>query len=207
MKKLVLATLVLFCLSTLAHSQLPYLKLLDLPKEKLKENHFKYDSDKNRYVLRKSNGLNSTMNVFNALGGATADIKPHPDDYIITRQEGKDGVSYLEAVFYKDDAFHTIEAWLTENNIEVIETNSGKLMIQKFKFETMDVELRVETIGITATTGRTNALVKSKDESYNVYTYTIYTGIEPFSKWHEKQAKKKKAREDKGKKSDLNDLM
>lgn len=207
MKKTLLMSVVLIAISTLAQAQLPYLKLLDLPKEKLIENKFKYNSNKNQYVLTKTNGLNATSNIFNALNGTTADIRPHVDDYVIVRQEGEDKVSYLSATFYKDDTYHGIETWLAENNIDVIETNSGSMVIQKFKFDNLDVEFRVERVGINATTGRTNALVKTIDESYNVYTYTIYTGVEPFSKWHEKQAKKKQKRQDKGKKSDIDDLM
>lgn len=207
MKKTLLMSIVLIAISTLAQAQLPYLKLLDLPKEKLIENKFKYNSNKNQYVLTKTNGLNATSNIFNALNGTTADIRPHVDDYVIVRQEGEDKVSYLSATFYKDDTYHGIETWLAENNIDVIETNSGSMVIQKFKFDNLDVEFRVERVGINATTGRTNALVKTIDESYNVYTYTIYTGVEPFSKWHEKQAKKKQKHQDKGKKSDIDDLM
>ena len=205
MKKILFLMMAVFSLS--AGAQLPYLKVLKLSKQELEDGHFKYDKNKNQYVLRKSNGLNSTMNVLNALNGTTADIKPHPDDYVITLQQGENEVSSLTVVFYKDESFHNIQTWLADNNIDVLETNSGKLVIQKFNYEDYSVELDIEKIGITAKTGRTNALSKSIDESYNVYRYTIYTGVPPFSKWHQKEAEKKAKRDEKGKKKDIEDLM
>lgn len=131
------------------------------------------------------------MNVLSAIGGQSADIKPHPDDYIIVMQKGKNAVSSLTVIFYKNETFHEIQTWLADNNIDVLETNSGKLTMQKFNYEDYSIELDIEKIGVSTTTGNTAALAKSIDESYNIYTYTIYTGIPPYSKWHEKQANKK----------------
>jgi len=147
------------------------------------------------------------MNVLSAIGGQSADIKPHPDDYIIVMQKGKNAVSSLTVIFYKDETFHEIQTWLADNNIDVLETNSGKLTMQKFNYEDYSIELDIEKIGVSTTTGNTAALAKSIDESYNIYTYTIYTGIPPYSKWHEKQANKKAKRDEKGKKKELDDLM
>lgn len=207
MKK-ILSTLVFLLIASYAiQAQLPYSKLLGLSEEGLKEGHFKYDKNKNQYVLKKSNGLNNTLNVLSAMGGQTADIKPHPDDYVIVLQKGKDAVSSLTVIFYKDETFHDIQAWLADNNIDVLETNSGKLTMQRFNYETHSIELDIEKVGISTTTGNTAALAKSIDESYNRYIYTINTGIPPYSKWHEKQATKKAKRDEKGKKKDLDDLM
>lgn len=207
MKKILTTLLLAFITLCTVNAQLPYSKLLGLSEDGLKEGHFKYDKNKNQYVLKKSNGLNSTMNVLSAIGGQTADIKPHPDDYVIVLQEGKEKVSSLTVVFYKDETFHEIQTWLADNNIDVLETSSGKLTMQKFNYEDYAVELDIEKVGVSTTTGNTAALAKSIDESYNIYTYTIYTGVLPYSKWHEKQAGKKAKRDEKGKKKDLDDLM
>lgn len=207
MKKILTILLLAFIAASSINAQLPYSKLLGLSEEGLKEGHFKYDKNKNQYILKKSNGLNNTMNVLSAIGGQSADIKPHPDDYIIVMQKGKDAVSSLTVIFYKDETFHEIQTWLADNNIDVLETNSGKLTMQKFNYEDYSIELDIEKIGVSTTTGNTAALAKSIDESYNIYTYTIYTGIPPYSKWHEKQANKKAKRDEKGKKKELDDLM
>lgn len=207
MKKILTILLLAFIAAGSINAQLPYSKLLGLSEEGLKEGHFKYDKNKNQYILKKSNGLNNTMNVLSAIGGQSADIKPHPDDYIIVMQKGKNAVSSLTVIFYKDETFHEIQTWLADNNIDVLETNSGKLTMQKFNYEDYSIELDIEKIGVSTTTGNTAALAKSIDESYNIYTYTIYTGIPPYSKWHEKQANKKAKRDEKGKKKELDDLM
>jgi len=205
-KKFFVAILLVFSFS-MANAQLPYSKMLGLSGEELKEGHFKYDKDRNQYVLKKSNGLNNTMNVLNAIGGTTADIKPHTDDYVIVRQEGENEVSSLTVVFYKDESFHDIQTWLADNDVDILETNSGKLIIQKFDYDDYSVQLSIDKVGVSATTGNTSALAKSFDESYNVYTYTIFTGVPPFSKWHQKEAAKKAKRDEKGKKKSLDDLM
>lgn len=82
-KKILLTAVLLcgFCLAATAQTTLPYAKMLSLTKEQIKEGKFKYDDYRNQYVLRKGNGRNTTANVLNALGGTTADIRPHPDDY------------------------------------------------------------------------------------------------------------------------------
>ena len=207
MKKILTILLLAFIAAGSINAQLPYSKLLGLSEEGLKEGHFKYDKNKNQYILKKSNGLNNTMNVLSAIGGQSADIKPHPDDYIIVMQKGKNAVSSLTVIFYKNETFHEIQTWLADNNIDVLETNSGKLTMQKFNYEDYSIELDIEKIGVSTTTGNTAALAKSIDESYNIYTYKIYTGIPPYSKWHEKQANKKAKRDEKGKKKELDDLM
>ncbi len=114
MKKLFMAV-VLTC-STLitlhAQTSLPYAKMLSLTKEQLKEGKFKYDDYRNQYVLRKGNGWNSAANIINALGGVSADIKPHPDDYQITIQNGADGqVAWIDVLFYKDETYHQLLTW------------------------------------------------------------------------------------------------
>ncbi|MCD8265109.1 MAG: hypothetical protein LUD02_13960 [Tannerellaceae bacterium] len=201
-----LFTLVL-CLPLIANAQLPYSKLLSLTPDELTEGNFKYNKDRNQYVLKKSNGLNNTANVLNALGGQTADIKPHPDDYVITRQEGENEPAYLSVTFYKDDTFHEIEAWIASNDIDFIETNSGKVIIQRFNYEDYLVELIIEKVGVVAATRNTAAAAKAFDESYNIYTYNISTGVAPHSKWHAKQQGKKEKRDEKGKKKNINELM
>ena len=206
MNKLFLLLCFMFT-SFLAFSQLPYSKMIRLNKNELADAKFKYDKNKNQYILKKSNGLNKTLNVLSAANGAAADIKPHVDDYVIIRQEGLNEPSSLTVIFYNDVTFHDIQTWIADNTDDVLEVNSGKLITQQFSYDDYEIHLSIEKVGITSTTRNTSALVKSKDESYNVYTYTIFTGVEPSSKWHEKQMEKKEKRNEKGKKKDLDELM
>ncbi|MFR9166739.1 MAG: hypothetical protein ACLVKO_11170 [Dysgonomonas sp.] len=188
--------------------QLPYEKMLNLTNEELKEKKFKYDSNKNRYTMSKKNKTNQTLNVLNAMGGTTADIKPHKEDYTMTVQRGADNkTAYLSVEFFDDDTYHKVATWMAENDIEPLVTNSGKLTIEKFNYDNYDVELTTELVSIKTTTGNTSAAAKSFDESYNIYTYTIYTGVEPESKWHTKEAEKKAKKKLKGDKEDLDDMM
>lgn len=65
----------------------------------------------------------------------------------------------------------------------------------------MNVEISIEKVGVTANSASSEAWTKSTDESYNIYNYTISTGVEPTSEWHTKEAAKKAKRmQGKGKK-------
>lgn len=206
MKKILLFLTLLFAAS-LTYAQLPYSKMLNMDNNELIDTKFKYNKEKNQYVLTKKNGWNQTANVISAINGATVDVKLRKDDYVITRQEGKGGVSFLNVIFYHNENFHTLQEWIANNVDDVLETNSGKITMQKFNYDDLSIRLETERVGVSATTGRTSqALVKSIDESYNVYRYTVSTGIAPFSKWHEKEASKKEKRDEKGKKKDVNEL-
>ncbi|MDH6354251.1 hypothetical protein M2132_000578 [Dysgonomonas sp. PH5-45] len=207
-KKIIALGAILFFITTSIFAQLPYAKMMDLTNAELKEKKFKYDSNKNQYKMSKTNKTNQTMNVLSAIGGSTADIKPHKEDYTIVIQKGaEDKTAFTSVLFYNDDTYHTISSWIVENDITPIETNSGKLVLQKFDYEDYTVELAIELVSVKTTTSRTFAAAKSFDESYNVYTYTIYTGVAPESKWHKKEAEKKAKKKLKGDKEDLNDLM
>lgn len=206
MQKLVILLTTLLLVSY-SYAQLPYSKMLSYDESQLKENKFKYDKKKNQYVLKRSNGLNNVTNVLSGIGGNTADIKPHKEDYKITIQYGEEGVSYLQVLLYDDAAFLNIQNWISENGIQPIESSTGSKTVQTFDYEDYRAELYIEKVGVTATTGRTSALVKSIDESYNIYCYTIYTGIPPKSKWHDKENEKRAKDEAKGKKKDIEDLF
>lgn len=189
-------------------AQLPYVKMLDLNKNELKEKKFKYDSFKNQYKMSKKNKTNKTKNVLSVINGEDADIKPHQEDYDIYVQKGADNkTAYFSVVFYSDETYHKLATWIAENDITPIVTNSGKLTIEKFNYEDYLVELTTERVSIKSTTGRTSALAKSKDESYNIYTYTINTDVKPESEWLQKEAAKKDKKKLKGAKEDLDDMM
>lgn len=206
-KILTLGILFSFAIGSLI-AQLPYSKMLNLSNSELKEKKFKYDSNKNLYSMSKKNKTNQTLNVLNAIGGTTADIKPHKEDYTIYIQKGADEqTAYLSVIFHDDDAYHKIATWIAENNIAPITTSSGKLVSEKFDYDGYAIELTTELVEVKATTGRTSVAVKSIDESYNVYTFTIFTGVEPESKWHKKEAEKRAKKKLKGDKEDINDLM
>ncbi|MEN9919180.1 MAG: hypothetical protein RL662_1616 [Bacteroidota bacterium] len=208
LKRISLLCIISFLVSANVLAQLPYAKILNLTDEELVEKKFKYDSNKNLYSMSKRNKTNQTMNVLSTIGGAAADVKPHKEDYTMYIQKGVENkTSYLSIVFYDDDTYHKIFTWLAENNIESISTNSGKLKVEKFRYEDYNVEVTTELVSIKTTTGNTNAAAKSFDESYNIYAYTIFTGVEPQSKWHKKEAEKKAKKKLKGDKEDLDDMM
>jgi len=211
MKKLLLAiSVALFSVISIS-AQLPYSKMMGLSTKELIEKNFKFDKKKNQYVLTKTDGLNTTLNVLTALSGQAATYQPSKKDYKIVLQYGQlDSLSSLTVVFYSDDTFNEIQTWLAENNIKPISSGSGKVSIQKFTYNGLNVELRTQAViqsAGMATKSSYGRNSNSIDKSYTIYTYTIYTGVAPQSEFLTKAQLKKDANKAKGKKEDLNDLF
>lgn len=194
------------------NAQLPYSKLMELTPEELIGKNFKFNEKKNQYVLTKTDALTMTANVLGALSGSATTYQPSAKDYKITIQYGIDNlVSSLSNEFYSDDTFNEIQTWLAENNIQTTNSASGKISITKFLYDSLNVELKSQAViqsqGSTTVNRYSGVNSNSIDKSYTAYTYTIETGIPPYSEWHLKEQKKKEKRKAQGKKDDLNDLM
>jgi len=195
-----------------AFAELPYSKMLNLNPEQLSDKGFKFTEKKNQWVLTKTDGLNTTLNVLSALTvGNAATYKPSAKDYTVVLQMSQDGqVSSLTVTFYNDNTFNEIQTWLAENNISTINSASGKISLQRFTCDSLQVELRTAAvIQSSGSTTRSQYALNSNsiDNSYTVYSYTIWTGIPPYSEWLTKQEQKKAAKKAKGAKDDLNDLL
>lgn len=211
MKKLMIMMALLAGFACVANAQeLPYAKFLDYTNVDFRQAKFKYHEDYNSWVLKKNHGLQATANVLSAISGATADIRPDSRDYAITVQLGKkDEVAYIEVLFYDDKVYHQLMTFIKDNGRRNIETNSGNRIINKCVYDKYDLELHMRSVGVSATTARTNtAVVKNVDESYNVYHFIINTGVEPESLMITKENLKKAKAKAKGRKDkDVSDLM
>ena len=212
MKKPILL-LLLLCVAfgVKAQSELPYSKYLSFDKNEFKENRFKYDDDSNTWALRKTSGLNTTLNILAIIADAEEDVRPDVQDYAIVVQMGKDDkASYVKVKFYNDETYHKILTFIKDNGKDIVETSSGKLVKQQAYYGDYSLELNMNQHIISRTSARTidYKTVKNVDESYNEYIFIIQTGVEPWSKELEKQAAKKAKRDAKGKKKQsVDELM
>ena len=215
MKKFVVFLLTL-CTAYALHAQdVPYSKYLNFTKQEFKENRFKYDDDTNTWVLRKTSGLNTTLNVLAIIGGAEDDVRPSEKDYAIVVQMGaEDKAAYVTVKFYSDETYHTLLTFLKDNGKDFVETSSGKIIKHQAYHGDYALELNMKQHGVTRTSSHTasrfidSKATKMKDESYNEYQFTITTDVAPWSKYLEKQAAKKAKREAKGKKKQsVDELM
>ncbi len=189
---------------------LPYGKYLTFGKSDFEQANFKYLPKYNSWMLQKNHGLQATANVLSALSGTVADIRPDKRDYCITVQLGdNDQISYINVLFYDDDTYHKIMTFVQDAGSDILETSSGNRVLNQCAFGEYNLELQMERVGVTATTGKTNsALVKSVDQSYNKYNFKIMTGVEATSLKISKEAAKKAKAEAQGKKvSSVEDLM
>lgn len=215
MKKFVVFLLTL-CTAYVLHAQdVPYSKYLNFTKQEFKENRFKYDDDTNTWALRKTSGLNTTLNVLAIIGGAEDDVRPSSKDYAIVVQMGaEEKAAYVTVKFYSDETYHTLLTFLKDNGKDLVETSSGKIIKHQAYHGDYALELNMKQHGVTRTSSHTasrfidSKATKMKDESYNEYQFTITTDVAPWSKYLEKQAAKKAKREAKGKKKQsVDELM
>lgn len=211
MKKVLLIAIA-FCVAFVANAQdVPYSKYLSFNKQEFKENRFKYDDETNTWSLNKTNGLNVTLNILCIIADAEEEIRPATNDYSIVVQMGRDEqAANVYVRFYKDDTYHKLLTFLKDNGQNLVETSSGKLIKHQAFFGDYALELNMEQHIVSRTSSRTadRRTVKNVDESYNEYTFIIDTGIEPWSKYLEKQAAKKAKRDAKGKKKQsVDELM
>ena len=211
MKKVLLMGIA-FCVAFVANAQdVPYSKYLSFNKQEFKENRFKYDDETNTWSLNKTNGLNVTLNILCIIADAEEEIRPATNDYSIVVQMGRDEqAANVYVRFYKDDTYHKLLTFLKDNGQNLVETSSGKLIKHQAFFGDYALELNMEQHIVSRTSSRTadRRTVKNVDESYNEYTFIIDTGIEPWSKYLEKQAAKKAKHDAKGKKKQsVDELM
>lgn len=189
----------------------PYAKILSYDKRDFKEAKFKYDAEHNSWFLNHTRGLQATVNVLSALAGSDADIRPDMNDYrIVVAMDEKDQIASINVRFYKDETYHKLMTFARDNGSNLLDTSSGKLSKCQFNYDIYSMVLQMKAVQVTETTARTSAVaaVKTIDESYNVYDFIIYTGIEPWSPYLERQAAKQAKRDAKGKKKrNVEDLM
>lgn len=215
MKKFVVLLLTL-CTAYALHAQdVPYSKYLNFTKQEFKENRFKYDDDTNTWALRKTSGLQTTLNVLAIIASAEDDVRPSKKDYSIVVQMGaEEKAAYVTVKFYSDETYHTLLTFLKDNGKDLVETSSGKLVKHQAFHGDYALELNMKQHGVSRTSSHTatrfidSKAEKNLDESYNEYQFTITTDVAPWSEYLEKQAAKKAKREAKGKKKQsVDELM
>lgn len=211
MKKIILLYLTL-CISIASFAQdLPYSKYLNYTKEDFKANNFEYKKKANVWYLDKVDGWNVAYNILSILSDSEMDVRPDEDDYTILVQLGRDDVpSYVKVLFYSNETYHKLLAFIKTHCDDIIDVSSGKITKYLTSYEDYDIELISEQNIISKTSSRTgdSKAVKTVDESYNEYEFVIRTDVEPWSKEIEKEAAKKAKRDAKGKKKQsVDELM
>lgn len=211
MKRFITLFIAIIAMAVSAQAQdFPYSKILKYSTSDFTKERFKFDEKHNQWILRKSHGLQATLNVISALTLADADIRPDSRDYVITVQMGEnDLIAYINVLFFEDSTYHKLLTFAKDNGVNLLETDSGKIRAHQFNYNDYSMLLEMKHINITATTTHTNtAAVKSQDESYNAYQFRISTGVEPTSRYLQRQADKKAVRDAKGKKKNtVEDMM
>ncbi|MBR4690049.1 MAG: hypothetical protein IKO90_06260 [Bacteroidales bacterium] len=201
MKKLFVFIPIFCCITTFAQNDFPYSKLLNYSATDFKEAKFRYNSYYNNWTLTKSNGMNVVGNVLSALADQASDIRPAEGDYQIIVQMGEgNAIANIQVLFYQTSTYHDILTFMADKGENNLETNSGNITKHQFNYGGYGFSVIRTLIEIKTTSTNTYAAAKTKDNSYNEYIYTIYTGVRAESEYLKKQAAKQQKRDDKGKK-------
>ena len=200
------------CMGILSFAQdLPYSKYLNFSNSEFKENHFKYNEKTNTWYLNKISGLNTTLNILAIIADAEEEVAPDRNDYSIIVQGGENDMpAFVRVIYYNDDTYHKLLAFIKTKGQNIVDVSSGKIVKYLATYGDYELELVMEHHNISRTSARTAdpLTVKNVDESYNEYEFIIRTGVEPWSRYLEKQAAKQAKRDEKGKKKQsVEDLM
>lgn len=190
---------------------LPYSKYLKYSKSELRDNNFKYHEKTNTWYLTKTSALNTTLNVLAVIADAYEEVRPSHNDYSIIVQYGKDDMPALvRVIYYSDETYHKLLAFIKKNCQDIIDVSSGKVIKYMTSYGDYDVELKMEQHNISRTSAHTadSKTLKNVDESYNEYEFIIRTDVDPWSRKLDKQAARQDKRDEKGKKKQhVEDLM
>ena len=215
MRKFLIICVALCTALAVQAQDVPYSKYLNFSKQEFKENRFKYDDETNTWALRKTSGLQTTLNILSILANAEDDVRPSTKDYAIVVQMGKEEkAAYVTVKFYSDETYHTLLTFLKDNGKDLVETSSGKLVKHQAFHGDYALELNMKQHSVSRTSSHTahryidSKAEKNIDQSYNEYQFTITTDVVPWSEYLEKQAAKKAKRDAKGKKKQsVDELM
>ncbi len=193
-------------------NRIPYGKMLKMSHDELLNQHFKFNEEKNQYTLKKKNGMRVAATILGAIADNPTNYVPDVNDYQVIIQKGNEGVAYIEVVFYDTDLYHKILTFAKDNGQNQLETNTGLSDKVQFNYDKYSFSLDYSTNKQSSTqtttrdtstrwtTAKEHSTSTSHDESYNIYTFTIYTGTEPSSAYITKQQEKAKKNDAKGKK-------
>ena len=210
MRKLMLFCFMLCAVFAVHAQDLPYSKYLNYSKSEFKENRFKYDEETNTWALKKTSGLNTTLNVLAIIADAQEEVRPGRNDYSIVVQLGKENkASYVKVLCYSDETYHKLLTFMKDHGQNMVETSSGKIIKHQAFYGDYALELNMEQHIKSRTSARTidPKAVKNVDESYNKYEFIIKTDVEPWSEYLERKAAKKAKRDAKGKKKQTVDEL
>lgn len=187
-------------------AEFPYSKIFNMTRQELLAENFKYNANKNQYVLDKTNGWNI------AAGVMTGDVQPHENDYTIVVQYDQACVTSLVVTFFNTSLYHELLSFAADNGENLLETGSMATHKTQFNYEGLMFELSSSEVSYSKTESSAvgvavadNAAVAvgsatTHDRSYEIYTYIIDTGLAPASKWHSNEAAKQQRRDEKGRK-------
>lgn len=203
MKKFLLFCLAVCAAASVNAQEVPYSKYLNFSKSEFKENGFKYQDKTNTWYINRVSGLNETLNILAIIADAYEEIRPGSNDYRIIVQLGEDDkASCVRVIHYNNDNHFKLLSFVKKNCKDLIDMSAGKLTKYQATHGDYTIEISVEKHEISRTSGYTALpkTVKNVDESYNEYEFIIRTGVEPWSRYLEKQAEREAKRDAKGKK-------
>ena len=203
-KSILLIPALMFALG-LSAQDYPYQKVMDASTDELVAQKFLYYKNKNYYELNFEKAVGF-------LESLLFDAEMHSkDDYNIFVQMGADGQkSSMTVTIYDRSIYETILDFADDygENIKTHNTSRGEKTT--FTYDGMKFSIarqKVEVKDTNTTTGSNEKGTVSTsnstttDYSYDKFIYTVDTGIEPSSPWHDKQKAKADKRRDKGQKS------
>lgn len=194
MRNITLIILVMFAIVNLKAEELPYSELTKKKAQELVAEGFTFNTYTNCWK-KKKRGIKS----------------PKSKAFEIVLQNGRNkdgelGIAQVMVTFYNDRTYHKLMTYIEKNIKNNIYTSEGVTEITDFEKEGYKCTLTKRRINRAYVTE--GLLVDDvTDYPYNIYEFTINTGLTPVSEYLDKEQKKKEKELKRNEKNSLNDYM
>lgn len=176
-------------------TEFPCSRLLDRDSLTLAEAGFKYRRRTNQWIRVERGSGRFALLMIDAVFGLEPTDRPQTDAYTIVIENGREGTSSLTLSFY-DKVFYDRLAEFAEcegHNLTKTDGDNGSQL--RYEYGGFRFTLGKTRRSVTFHSKESGHRVAVADEFYYSYVYRIDTGIEPCSKYLERQARREARRE------------
>lgn len=176
-------------------SEFPCSRLLHGDSLTLVEAGFNYQKRTNQWTRIERGSGRFTLLMIDALFGLEPTDRPLTDAYSIVIETGREGTASLTLSFYDPVFYDRLAEFAETEGHNLTKTDEDNSLFLRYDYGGYRFTLGRTRRSVTFHSKESGHRVAVADEFYNSYLYRIDTGIEPCSKYLERQARRKARRE------------
>ncbi len=176
-------------------TEFPCSRMLNRDSLTLAEAGFKYQKRTNQWTRIERGSGGFTLLMIDALFGLEPTDRPLTDAYSIVIENGREGTSSLTLSFYDKIFYDRLAEFAEREGRNLTKTDEDNRSFLRYDYGGFRFTLGRTRRSVTFHSKESGHRVAVADEFYDSFVYRIDTGIEPCSKYLERQARRKARRE------------